>query len=809
MDSRHSDTRTTRMGSSGGSSLWKGWKGSLRRDHIALEDLTPGRADEGQQHSSSRSPPSRGTRHSFAWPFHGRNTSEVPSTTRSSRFTFRPVTWQHQTFFRPHDDTASIAGSIVPDYVVNFLRGETPETLARKKEQRKWGERDVVITPRRDTFTSHLVQFGNLFSSSSNLDLNGNSNGTQQSGLRRHFTGWRGGVVFNTLLAFVILVVGIICLILAIAETKLLSGQSALYSGDCAIAKNINMGLHVVINVFAVILLASANYVFQVLSSPTRRELTQAHANKRWLDIGIPSLRNFAHISGFRTTISAIVLLTAVATQVIYNSVIFTTQNALNYDTLFVTQSFIDHAPFSNDTNVNDGGLSRPDILTLQDAASQDELMNMTVEACLDEFGGAFETNFDAVLLVTDSTSIDSSLIQTSKPGTPLSTSQASTGNSALTAPDGSLAQYCLARLGAPQSCSVNLSGSVLGIVMLLNLATVIGSAVILTRASFDPLATLGDSVRSFLRSPDPTTMGACLLTKNDVQHGHWDSGEAKHFAPINHFWFQTPSLLRWALTTFAWVAIVAPAAYGLAILILRNPNDMFTSFGAAAPYTTFFLPTSTESVQMALLAATPQLLLAILYLVANSHLTTYFLSHEFSLFALGPRALRVSSNPAGYQTTSLYLTLPRPVSWILLATFAAMGFVLSQAVFPTVLALSSPTSPSARRTAISFSTQALLALLALLTILALVILGLGLRRTTPAAQTNGEARGNPLALRGGSCSAVISAKCHLAAAHGEGDLWLRPLAWGVVEEGSEAQAGRCAFSGNAVGCIDVSRGYA
>ncbi|KAI1381015.1 hypothetical protein F4677DRAFT_208613 [Hypoxylon crocopeplum] len=815
MGRQRSDTHTTFMESSRRPSLWAG---SLRRDHIRLEDLPPDTIQEGQPYTSSKSGPSSSSRNnSLAWPFHGRNTSEVPSTTRSSRFTFR--TWQPRTFFRPHDDTASIDRSIVPDYVVNFIRGETPETLARKKEQRKWGEHGVEITPRRDTFVSHPIEFGNYYSSSTDLsnDLNTHSSWSRQSGIRRHVTGWRGGVIFNSLVSFLILVVGIICLILVIAKARLLSGESAIYSGDCTTANHINVGIHIVIDVFGVALLSGANYVFQVLSSPTRREVATAHGNKRWLDIGIPSIRNFSHISGFRATVVVIILLSAVATQVIYNAVIFTTQNAFNYDVLFVTQSFLDHALFSNDTKINEGGLSDLDITNFQNTANG--FTNLTSSTCLQEFSGIFQPSFDAVLLITDSKSTTSSLIRTSNPGTSLT---AFTSNNVdVIAPDGSLVQYCLARSGASRTCSVNLSGSILGIAVLLNLATVISMAIILARSSFKPLVTLGDSIRSFLRHPDPTTANACLLTKTDVCQGSWASSESQFFVPNNHYWFQTPSLPRWALTVFAWLAIGAPTAVALGFLIRENP-DVLTPFGVANPRMTFLLPAPTETAQMALLAALPQLLLAVLYFVINAHLTTYYLSHEFSRFALGSRTLRVSSNPAGEQTTSLFLTLPRPVSWTLLAWFAGLSFSLSQAVFPAVVTFSPP-SPSANNiVAISFSTQALLTLLALLVALAIAILGLGSRRTAAASLASGEAKGNPLVLRGGSCSAVISAKCHnhnivppgqLAPREQDGgdedaDLWLRPIAWGVVEEGTGMRPGRCGFSATGTGCVDAGRNY-
>lgn len=513
-----------------------------------------------------------------------------------------------------------------------------------------------------------------------------------------------------------------------------------------------------------------------------------------------------------------------------YNAVIFTTQNANNYDVLFVTRSFLDHAPFNNDANTNADGLSVSTIRNLQDAASQaGALTNLTSTTCLQEFSGVFQPSFDAVLLITDTVSTTSSLIKVSTAGTSLSTF--TSNNDDITAPDGSLVQYCLARPSPLQTCSVNLSGSILGIAVLLNLATVISMAVILVRSSFEPLVTLGDAIRSFLRHPDPATANESLLTKSNIKQGHWAFSEAQFFVPVNHYWFQTPSLPRWALTIFTWIAIALPTAAALGLLTRWNLrlDDALTNFGTATPHLTFLLPTSLETAQMAVVAALPQLLLAVLYFVTNAHLTTYFLSHEFSRFALGPRPLRVSSNAAGEQVTSLFLTLPRPVSWTLLVWFAAMGFVLSQAVFPGVVtffppssALSSsamPIPPSAADiVAISFSTQALLALLALLVALAIGILGLGARRAAPASLASGEGKGNPLVLRGGACSAVVAAKCHNhdVAASGPvaphedagGHIWLRAVAWGVVEEGQGMRPGRCGFSAGSVGCVDAGRNY-
>ena len=367
---------------------------------------------------------------------------------------------------------------------------------------------------------------------------------------------------------------------------------------------------------------------------------------------------------------------------------------------------------------------------------------------------------------------------------------------------------------------------------MLLNLALVLSMATILARSTFAPLATVGDALRSFLRRPDPATEGACMLTKQDARRGRgWgvlghsasaDTGSRTReplgtpFVPRTHLWLHFPSAVRWMIAALAWLSTCGPAAVGLALLLARpgriggedgtvgiplpptaTTPPLFPALGIA--HTAFLSPAQPASadrdhvddaaVQTALLSALPQLPVALLYLAANALLTTYFLGHEYASYAAiddidntataaapsAPRPLRVSSTPSGQQTTGLYLTLPRPVSWALLALFAGAGFLASQAVSSIVVIAAEEEeegrdAPPRPLVALTVNTTALVALCALLAALAAFVLVLGLRRPAAAPLLNAhdekrglEVRANPLAqaLRGGSCSAVFSAACH------------------------------------------------
>jgi hypothetical protein len=115
---------------------------------------------------------------------------------------------------------------------------------------------------------------------------------------RRRYSGWRFGVLHFATWASIVFTINLIITIwgsVAHGET-----EGFLMEGDCTYIKRVNSGLHVLINVLSTILLAGSNYCMQCLSAPTRREIDKAHASRKWLDIGIPSVRNLRYISRWR-----------------------------------------------------------------------------------------------------------------------------------------------------------------------------------------------------------------------------------------------------------------------------------------------------------------------------------------------------------------------------------------------------------------------------------------------------------------------------------------------------------------------------
>ncbi|KAL1899798.1 hypothetical protein Sste5346_002664 [Sporothrix stenoceras] len=928
------------------------------------------------------------------------------------------------------DKKSTLRRSLIPDYVINYLRGETPETLAQRKierqrEEESQSQENLVGGAgglrgggSRNSHVDGLPMPSPGYRRSDEPMLIGNeynekrrSYGTtgqrrrpnKRRGLVAH--GWRAGVALHGVLALIIFVVGLSGLVVALTVLHRDGGRMSMAtlftshavpvtdagSASCSGAHPVAWLLRAILALFSVALLAGAQYVFQILSSPTRAELDAAHSARRWLDIGVPSLRNIVFLLGqrkARAVLALVAVAVAVASTVLYGALInvvlvapLSAAATPSYSVLLVAPSFLDGSPFSNASSNNAGGLDRVTILQLQQLAAnskQQTLKNLTAAECLQAQSSASTmstvqkeltlfninddsnnssssistTDFSAVLIVLTDDAVDSlqiinsSVVQTAPAGSELLAADASLGSSSVFqitnddsegidrsafVIDESAVAFCLVQETAitttaesaddntaTTTCNVTLNTTVLSAIVGLNVVTVLSFAYLLLPRKAHrhfrqaPLITLGDAVASFLRDPDPTTRGACLLSKTDVvQHGVWksmvDVPQLPGFGPYqprqstesngtgqsaqqpenvmqpmfleapadensmgisgsgssNYFWFQSVSLTRWFAGAATWWVVVGLAL--AAIVVTVSSNNSLGSFGQISPLSSAVYGTSSTSTSWmtptALLGSLPQLSVAILYLFVDTHLSAYFLSHESAQYVAAHqhqrneqlqqhcrRPLRVSYRPRGHQTTSLYLTLPQPWHWTLVVMITGLIFALGESVVTTGV---TSTDNETQVALLGFSGVSLIVVLVLLAGLALLVVVLGARRTPPPNASLGR---NPLILPGGSCSAVISARCHpipeempaeLTGLNGSNGgplpLWLRPLAWGPVpayhhpyqgynrrrgltregvlrsdgtvgsvdEDNIDAIVGHCTFSSGPLMPLDTARSYA
>lgn len=108
---------------------------------------------------------------------------------------------------------------------------------------------------------------------------------------------WQLGIFYAAFATSLVCLLNLIITIWAFVTHGVTHGSAVLYEGSCETTKNLNIGVHLIINIFSSVILGGSNYTMQSLSSPTRSEVDQAHARGTWVDIGIPSIRNLGSIA--------------------------------------------------------------------------------------------------------------------------------------------------------------------------------------------------------------------------------------------------------------------------------------------------------------------------------------------------------------------------------------------------------------------------------------------------------------------------------------------------------------------------------
>ena len=125
------------------------------------------------------------------------------------------------------------------------------------------------------------------------LDSRQGYSNTPKSRRSRWPQGYRFGIRCCASIVAVVLLFNVILTVFVVSKTKLSdSGVAVVKDGDCSTTRRLNTLLHLLINLLSTLLLGASNYCVQCLSAPTRKDIDKAHAQHKWLDIGVPSIRN-------------------------------------------------------------------------------------------------------------------------------------------------------------------------------------------------------------------------------------------------------------------------------------------------------------------------------------------------------------------------------------------------------------------------------------------------------------------------------------------------------------------------------------
>ena len=129
------------------------------------------------------------------------------------------------------------------------------------------------------------------------------------------------------------------------------AGLVEVYKGRCAKVQQLDIWTHLAINTLSTLLLGGSNYCMQCLCAPTRNEVDYAHNQGKWLDIGVPSIRNLKRVSTNKAYLWWMLGLSSVPLHLMYNSVFYKSLSTNDYDLFVVKQPFVEGANFTVNQN--------------------------------------------------------------------------------------------------------------------------------------------------------------------------------------------------------------------------------------------------------------------------------------------------------------------------------------------------------------------------------------------------------------------------------------------------------------------------
>jgi hypothetical protein len=345
----------------------------------------------------------------------------------------------------------------------------------------------------------------------------------------------------------------------------------------------------------------------QCVSAPTRVEIDRFHQKGKYLDIGVPSVRNLRAIPWSKVALWWTLGLSSIPLHLMYNSAFFKSLVTNRYNVLVATEGFVSGDKFNNswyddyprlytdtggvlDVNQVQRNISSYKRLNLQDCiaeyavpflnnkrhlvlvANQDAAVNYTA---LDYYNWAYTLNVtergpDPLIFQDDMSSAMQNFdwICSRVPNAPELLGYIYTGDDCSSyyqrwytqmdafKPYSQSVSHCLFE-SIPERCSFSANVPIIVVVIISNFIKLICMYIVATRLHDTPLITIGDALESFLDAPDPTTKNMCLLTRSKINGGAWNNALSDHdtlpaiatHVPLR--WMSAATPLRWLTTLF------------------------------------------------------------------------------------------------------------------------------------------------------------------------------------------------------------------------------------------------------------------
>ncbi|ENH75560.1 hypothetical protein FOC1_g10005534 [Fusarium oxysporum f. sp. cubense race 1] len=384
----------------------------------------------------------------------------------------------------------------------------------------------------------------------------------------------------------------------------------------------------------------------QVLVAPTRKDVDCAHASKRWVEIGVPSIHNFRFISKRRILLWALFSLTGIPLHLVFNGSILESKATNGFVAIMASETFLDGARFT-----------LPSVTTSSSYPS-----TLDNESPLNKTIRSIKSSLDTGVIYMNETKYEPAF-QTMK------------------------VDYCLSeRFHAP--CRLSIANPLLLIVCIMCLSKCLLCAYTLKVRSWkseEPLMTVGDAISSFIAKPDTCTKGMCTLDAEDLHMKPdperalssprpWKKKQVVAGNAVNPGVWILSYMLIGSLLVLGGL-LLAPA---LQTQSLRESR--FAHHHKNADVNDSGLK-SASLLGLTMISNTPQLLLSLCYMTLNGLITRMLAEFEWASYGIQFKALRVTS-PRGIQRSTYRLQLPYRWSIPLLAISSILHWVYSNCFY-------------------------------------------------------------------------------------------------------------------------------
>jgi hypothetical protein len=231
-----------------------------------------------------------------------------------------------------------------------------------------------------------------------------------------------------------------------------------------------------------------------------------------------------------------------------YNSAVFSTLGANEYEIYVVPPEFLSSRHFSELVNSTEfrGSANTTDVV----------LKRLNKEQCIKEYNKDFVTGRGSVIVVSTTHKSSGEILRNETSGNPHELRSDITQicidkcQEGLSEDLGDI-DHCLSKL-VEEKCKLQFSLYIMIVVIFCNLAKSITMGLAVWKHKTPTLVTLGDAVSSFLEDPDKSTESMCLVTKTDILKGAWRQDQTRRvYKPVRNFWFRAASLQRWLICNF------------------------------------------------------------------------------------------------------------------------------------------------------------------------------------------------------------------------------------------------------------------